>query len=232
MVYGPFQQATELYENGKFKEALDLYLPMLDGGQGSVALHQNVGSCYFRLSDNANAILHFEKALRFDPLNNSIKNNIEVVRDQLEDPSPIYDRIFIQEGLFQLMHFLPTILWLILALLLAWASVFFIRKYIFLNSNRKIPFFSAIISLLLAVTCLYFFFGKNAWLAKNDEAILMPESTAVHTAPSEDSQVQFKLSGGSKVVVGEEMDGWTQIHLQNNAKGWVPKGDFQRIAGE
>lgn len=228
-MYYPLMEANSLYEEGKFQEALAAYKTAEQPGVGSLSFHQNFGSCYYRLGDYANAILQFERALRHDPLNEEVKTNIEIVRDQLKNPSPIYDRVFINEWIFKLSHALPTFLWMLIALLFAWASVFFIRKYIYANSNRLRPFLLAAFCFFLSLACLSLFFKKNSWLSKDDEAIIMKKSIEVHTAPSEDSQSQFKLSGGSKVRIGERLDGWLQIQLQNDAEGWVPETAIEKI---
>jgi len=228
-VYSPYAEANSLYEEGKFQQALAAYKLVEEPGKGSLSFHQNIGSCYYRLGDYANAILQFERALRHDPLNVDVKNNIDVARDQLKNPSPIYDRIFIQEWIFKLSHALPAFLWMLMGVLFVWASVFFIRKYIYANSNRFRPFMAAVVLFVLSLACISLFFSKNAWLSKDDEAVIMRKSIQVHTAPSEDSQSQFKLSGGSKVRIGEQLDGWTQILLQNDAQGWVPATAIEKI---
>ena len=56
-----FSNANKLYSESKYVEACNLYLQIIEHGSESAELYYNIGNCYYRTNDWANAIWFFEK---------------------------------------------------------------------------------------------------------------------------------------------------------------------------
>ena len=64
---GPQEQAETFYREGKYQEAAAVYKNILAGGRESAGLYYNLGNCYYKLGENTQAILNYERALLLDP---------------------------------------------------------------------------------------------------------------------------------------------------------------------
>ena len=75
-----FQQGNELYGQGKFQEALQIYSRIIaeDGFSGS--LLYNLANCYAQTDRTGQAILNYERALRLSPGDSDSKGNLDLLR--------------------------------------------------------------------------------------------------------------------------------------------------------
>ena len=60
-----FSKANNLYQNGKYSEAIKLYTSIEKQGLKSDDLFFNLGNCYYKLNKVAPSIYYYEKALKF-----------------------------------------------------------------------------------------------------------------------------------------------------------------------
>ena len=71
-----FQQAFLLHQQGKLKEAEQLYLTALQLDPNSAAAHHNLGTALVQLNQMGDAIAHFEKAIAIRPDFLEARNNL------------------------------------------------------------------------------------------------------------------------------------------------------------
>ena len=76
-VENSFVEANNMYKNGNYQEAIDMYQSILDGGYESAALYYNLGNAYFRTDNLGAAILNYERALQIDPSDKEIQQNLD-----------------------------------------------------------------------------------------------------------------------------------------------------------
>ena len=62
------KQAEEFYREGKYNEAAEIYRKLRASGMESAILYYNLGNCYYKLGENTQAILNYERALLLDPI--------------------------------------------------------------------------------------------------------------------------------------------------------------------
>ena len=55
------KQAEEFYREGKYNEAAEIYRKLRAGGMESAILYYNLGNCYYKLGENTQAILNYER---------------------------------------------------------------------------------------------------------------------------------------------------------------------------
>ena len=72
-------KANQLYENGKYIEATNLYQHLVDQGIQNSALHYNLGNAYFKLGQLGLAILNYKRASLIDPRDSDIRANLNSI---------------------------------------------------------------------------------------------------------------------------------------------------------
>ena len=83
-----FEQANDLYANGKYLEAINLYDSILNKKLESSELYYNLGNSYYKLSDWTNAIYYYEKSKK---LKNSkeTEDNLKLANTKIFDNGKI-----------------------------------------------------------------------------------------------------------------------------------------------
>ncbi|MFB0564741.1 MAG: tetratricopeptide repeat protein [Candidatus Aminicenantaceae bacterium] len=66
-VSGLLQKGNELFNQGKFQEALEEYKKIKAENPDFYQIHQNIGNCYYELGDTEKAIDHYQIVLESDP---------------------------------------------------------------------------------------------------------------------------------------------------------------------
>ena len=79
------------YRQGKYLEAADTYKKMLTEGQESAQLYYNLGNCYYKLGENTQAILNYERALLLNPADRDARYNLQMAQSQAVDKD-VYKR--------------------------------------------------------------------------------------------------------------------------------------------
>ena len=75
-----FLQANEEYINEKYEIAISIYDSILSNGFQSSELFYNLGNCFYKKNDWANAIWYYEKSLKID-INNKKNKLYRELRD-------------------------------------------------------------------------------------------------------------------------------------------------------
>ena len=71
-----FVSANELYRNGTFEEAIKKYKEIETLDAISSELYLNLGNAHYKLNKVGPTIFYYEKALKLDPLNTDVQNNL------------------------------------------------------------------------------------------------------------------------------------------------------------
>lgn len=75
-----FVQANSLYEQGKFKEAIQAYQQLIGAGQGTAAVYYNLGNACYKVGFNGRAIAAYREAQRLEPRDPNLRYNLDFVR--------------------------------------------------------------------------------------------------------------------------------------------------------
>ena len=79
-----FQEANTSYRTGDHAKAADLYESLTEREPGVATFYYNLANTYVRLGKLSRAILNYEKALRLDPRNGDVRENLRYTRGLLE----------------------------------------------------------------------------------------------------------------------------------------------------
>ena len=80
-----FDKGNDLYNQGRYLEAIESYSDIIKDGKHSSELYYNMGNSYYKLNDIANSIFYYEKALLIDPKSEKITNNLSFAQNMLID---------------------------------------------------------------------------------------------------------------------------------------------------
>lgn len=222
-----FDEGNRLYQEGDFAGAVELYERILESGVESGELHYNLGNAWFRLGALGPAILHYERARRIMPRDDDLGANLELAR------SLTADRVTSLPGfwLFRVVRWwvdllsrpallgVVTLAWLIAmsALIVAIAG----RGEFLLVWSRRVAAAAGVVTLVFGLGLL----AREIDVGRPDEAVIMAEEAAVHSAPSDDDELLiFTVHEGTKVRVERRSDEWVEIVLEDGKVGWVRSG--------
>ena len=80
-----FNSGVNLYNNGKYEEAIVQFKSIIENGEHSETLYFNLGNSFYKINDIANSIYFYEKALILSPKDKDILNNLAYSQNMLID---------------------------------------------------------------------------------------------------------------------------------------------------
>ncbi len=226
-----FSKGNELYRNGDYLKAVELYKSIEDKGLQSDDLYFNLGNCYYKLNKVAPAIYYYEKALKINPENQKAITNLGFAKRMTIDVIDELPKTFLQKFSTNIIQKISYNTWAIIAVVASFlVAIFFLLYYFTYSSNKKLLFFnSAIISLVVLIVTLFFSMENYKQLQKNKTAIIFAIKVEVNSAPSINSDAVFELHEGTKVIILDELDSWKKIKLSDGKTGWILADDLKEI---
>lgn len=226
-----FDEGNRRYQEGDYAGAVELYERILESGLESGELHYNLGNAWFRLGELGPAILHYERARRIMPGDDDLAANLELARSLTADqvtPLPGF-------WLFRVARWWVDLLprpALLTVVTLAWLTAMgALIVAVTGRSDSHLPW-SRRAAAAGAVTLAFglSLAARELELGRPDEAVIMAEEAAVHSAPSDDDELLiFRVHEGTKVRVERRSEAWVEIVLEDGKVGWVRSGQLVLI---
>lgn len=225
-----FDQANQLYNVGKYEQAIEKYHAVLNAKFESPELYYNLGNAYAKLDELGEAIYYFEKAKKMSPDDEDIQNNLAFVQKMAVDditPLPI---LGLDAFLNKASETLRVDQWAKLTVGMSILFVLMFLLYHFTHQSllKRIFFTGILLSVFLFSASIYFAFHREAYLKNNQEAIVFAAEVTIKSEPLETSENIFLLHEGTKVLVLETVDNWKKIKLADGKLGWI-KSDKVRV---
>lgn len=223
-----FHSANEMYKQGKYEEAKEVYESLVGQGLVSANLYYNLGNCYFKLNRLGKAIVNYERAKQLIPLNRELQANLSFVHSQLENP-PAQSQNLVK-GILNIAtdNFTLDQLTIIVSFFIFLAAFSLGIK---LLSKREFTWLRhiAIISIML----LLLFGSLWGWKIYQTQVLkygvtIMPQAEC-RFAPEETAVTRFRLSEGAKVIILETDGQWLHVKSGDNNIGWVQKSMVETI---
>ena len=226
-----FLQANTLFQEGKYEEAQDVYLEILNAGYYSTEVYFNLGNAYFRSNKPGKARLFYEKALLLSPRDQAVKTNLAFTETLLQDKFEEIPVFFLRQWIIDLRKSLHPDPWSILALILFTLAFVFLVIFLFSKSInlRKYGFYSGITLFFLSIICLIFAYSSSRYLKNSGTAILTAPSVIVRSAPGNTAKELFIIHEGAKVWLENSLGEWQEIKLSDGRIGWLPSQAIEKI---
>lgn len=218
-----FNYANRLYVDKKYQQAYEKYQQILEGGFESGELYYNLGNTAYRLKRNGEAILYFEKALRFLPEDSDVKYNLKLLKMQVVDRIEMPERPFFIEWYDSLKKSAAkpgneNIVYLGMILLaVIWSFWVYFRKRDF---SKWVLSTAVLLSVIWSVFFSFWNLG-HADLNNTRRAVLLVNRTEVKAEPDNTGETLFILHEGATFKIKRSSDDWAEIQLIDGKSGWV-----------
>lgn len=214
-----FQRANVYYEQGNFDEAIKQYNSILENGSESGNLYYNLGNCYFKKGQLGKALLNYEKARRFIPLDKDLESNYAYACSLIKGQSAVSKKSLPIRALNNFFEKITldglTILLSALYILILIA----ILISLFFKPCKKHALTLACLMGLFFIVCFAALREKIAIL--NKEAIVINEQVDAKFEPKDSATTHFTLYEGMKAEVIFSKDNWHKVRRQDNKNGWI-----------
>ena len=211
------KQAEEFYREGKYNEAAEIYRKLRAGGMESAILYYNLGNCYYKLGENTQAILNYERALLLDPSDASARYNLKMAQQAIVDKIEVLPELFLVRWYKGFVGYFSADQWgyisvTLFILFLVMAALFFYSPSVFLT-----------------VGTMFFAMQQDKKVTDREYAIITTPSVTVKGAPDNSGTSLFLIHEGLKVRVVGQLGDWYNIRMADGNEGWVAKGDLEKI---
>lgn len=226
-----WDEANTAYVNANYQRAIELYHSIENQGLASAKLYYNMGNAYFKTDDMGHAILYYNKALRLAPGDQDIRYNLDVANSYTKDRIQVVPELFLTRWIRGMRQMISGNAWAVLSLVFFAMMLVAVMAYLLVNNLlfRKIGFFAAIVGLLLFVVTISFAVVERRHATSPTEAIVMRSSVAVKAAPEKTATDMFVLHEGTKVRVGDQIEGWIEVTIADGNKGWLEERTIEMI---
>lgn len=232
-------EADSAYIADDFLTAAALYQEALDSLGPSVERYYNLGNAYYRAGLNGMAIVSYERALRLDPSNADVKDNLEFVNSKITDRIVPSDSLFgsAADKIAGAVH--PNVwAWIALGcfvLALLGVCVYFLADAVML---RKIGFFGGGLLLIMAIIGnVLAWRGTRAAVGSNSAVVVSP-SVILSTAPRQPkdrTEEAMLLHEGIKLDILDSIPGtgkdrmWYDVKVDNTHRAWISSDAIEII---
>lgn len=225
------EQANQSYSSGDYAQAVSQYESIQGSGYESSGLYFNLGNAYFKLNNIPAAILYYEKAVKLDPTDENIRFNLDLANSRIIDKMEPLPEFFLKTWWKSARDLFSSDRWAkfgIAGFILALISMtlFIISGSIII---RKISFWTGIFLLALMSVSLLFSFSSYREYSRQSSAIIFTPTVTVKSSPNEGSVDLFVIHEGTKVVITDLVEGWSEVRLANGNVGWVRTETFRHI---
>ena len=212
-----FVKANQQYNKENYFAAISLYDSIIKNNLESSAIYHNLGNCYYKTQDWANAIWHYEKSLMLKKDKNTLEN-LELTKLKIKDKIQPIPQLFYKKWWNNLIHLQSTKSWQILSLICIWIIlIFYILNKLMKYKNKYILYFLN----FLLITLLYINFSSYQLQYNTSQAIIFSSSVNVNSAPTEKSKNLFSLHSGTKVIILDNIEDWIKIKIADGKNGWI-----------
>ncbi len=222
-----FQEANTCYRTGDYAKAAGLYESLIEKTPRVAAFHYDLANTYVRLGKLSQAILNYEQALRLDPRNADIRENLNHTRGLLEYRVEDTRNWYLKATEAVLKYatereIYGVVLGVLFVFLLSGILYFLRGRGVFWNPWQQFVF-----GLLLLVALVGL--GKQVQSNLIRDAIVVDKECEARFGPSEHDQVAFKMGEGIKVFVVDRREDWSRVLLTNGESGWVRDSDISEV---
>ena len=226
-----FQEANTLYNDGKYQDAIDKYESIIKSGQHSAELYFNLGNANYKLNKIAPSIFYYEKALRLNPNDREIQNNLAFAQNMTIDAIEQVPEVGMTKFLNKIINVFSFDTWakLSIVFMLMFVSLFILYYFSYTTQKKRLAFIASNGALFLMLIALAFAFQKYDLTQKDKPAIVFSQEAEVKSEPNLRSSEAFRIHEGTKVQILDTVNNWKKIKLADGKTGWVPSDDIKAL---
>lgn len=222
--------AASYYRQGKYERSAQSLELLLQQNYVSSDLYAALGNSYYKQNNIGLAILNYERALKLNPGNADLQDNLNLANAKKSDKISEDVQLSMYTSIKKLNASIryDTLAWIALSLM-AIAAVGIIVSRFAAKDKRKRLVVSGLLLNGLGLLMLCFALYQKSILDKNIEGIVLDPSIEVHSEPSSTSGVVVTLHEGSKIILDESDRNWIKVRINAEYSGWILKSSVAEI---
>ena len=226
-----WEQAAAAYNNANYDQAIEAYMAILSQGLHSAKLYYNLANAHFKKNELGKAILYYNRALRLKPGDEDIRHNLEYAESSTKDSIEEIPEFFLTTWVRAIRLTLSGNTWTILslvmlALALGMALLFLLSQRL---SLRKTGFYMMSAAAVLFIITTFFAISDRKTNVGHTEAIVMSSSVSIKSSPDRAATELFVLHEGTKLTIGDTIEGWAEVRIADGRKGWIETSRIEKI---
>ena len=226
-----WEAANEAYNNGDYAQAVELYESILSQQQHSAQVYYNLGNAYYKQEKLGKAILNYNRALRLAPSDEDTLHNLEYATHATKDNIEEIPTFFLVTWVRHIRNMMGCNAWTITSLFMLVITLLATLVYLLAErlSLRKIGFYGMCVAAIILLISTTFAYQTRQTLVNNNEAVIMSSAVPVKSSPDRAATDLFVLHEGTKLSLGESIDGWVEIRIADGRKGWIETSRIEII---
>ena len=190
-----FKEANQAYANENYEEAISKYQSILKDGYESTSVYYNLGNSHYKLNNVGPSVYYFEKALKLDPNDADVTNNLAYARQMTIDAIDEVPKTGVSKIVNSVIATLSVNGWAWLAVIASISFVVLILLYYFSRASlkKRLFFIGGSLSFLIAICAVVFAYQQQSVLEQKSFGIIFPEEVVVRSEPNSRSEQLFLL---------------------------------------
>ena len=226
-----FDKGNDLYQKGKYKEAVAAYESVLKGNQQSAELYYNLGNCYYKLNQVAPAIYNYEKALVLNPDDADVANNLKFAQKKTIDEIKVVPKVGFAKLLrdFTGIYHFNTWAWMAVSFAFFFLLCFLGYYFSQLTLTKRAFFYGMFLFLICVLVSVAAALFEKSHFDNEKPAIIFADIAEVYSEPQKASTTSLVLHEGTKVYVLETVSNWKKIQLTDGTEGWLQSNTIKEV---
>lgn len=222
---------NESFTQGKYESSLNYYTEIEKRGYASWPLFYNIANSHFKLGNRGKSILYYERALRLNPSEGDIQNNLRHAKQFTVDKIEELPEFILKTWIRDINYKLSSDTWVTISLVLFVLVALLLLNFRYGPSPRarKLSFFASMLSLLIGIGVTLFAWNQRNAYHKVDEAVIMMPVSTVRSSPDMSGTTLFILHEGTKATIIEGFGKWRRIELADGRQGWIASEEIELI---
>ncbi len=226
-----FDQANQLYRNGNYKQAAEIYEQIAKAGYENPMLFYNLGNCYFKLREIPSAILNYERAKRLAPHDEDIAYNLLLANLRITDKIEPLPRLFIDDWWRAAVTSFSSDSWGLIGIISLWSAALG-GALVIIVTSYAVQRTAFVISLIAILLTAFSFVAVSQQLHREQNelhGIVFSPTVSIKSAPDEQSTDLFVLHEGVNVELLDSLGEWKKIRLADGKIGWLQSTNVELI---
>lgn len=218
------QAAIDFTEKEDYKNAILEYEKLLAQDYSNAEIEYNIGTSYLKEKQEANAIIHLRRALKFEPKHAAALANLKIARKIVDTEISLIPDFFLLRYWRAFYKMMSSSSWTILSLLFGAGIVGAVYYWLFPDSSqtKRLSFIAGITLVGCTFLCTVAAYGKLMHETSIDQAVVTTESD-FYTGADNRSESLGALSTGVECAILDEIGEYLKIQLRDKEVGWILK---------
>jgi tetratricopeptide (TPR) repeat protein len=226
-----FSKANEAYADANYQEAKRLYLNIIKNGEVSGELYYNLGNTFYKLENIPQSIYYYEKALKLNPEDEDIKNNLSFAERMRLDQFQQAPESEVDKGIENLVTLISVDSWSYLGIVLLITAAVFFAAFLFYRKPSLKRFSLGVCFLFIILSIGAFTLAQTQLnnIKNSVYAIIFEKEKKLLEEPNPKSSILFDLHEGTKIKILDQFRSYYQVELPDGTTGWLTTENVKEI---